>query len=173
MPFSRPPRIQSVAGCVNKNMDDPTDLALQGPVEARYVAFLETISSLRPALHRYCSRMTGSVMDGEDVVQEARFQAYRKARNVRRLTSPQALVVPDRRTIVASISFAAVKFGKRRKQRPSSRTPSTLPSLPAPCSTAPSSTWYSLFLPKNVPACSSKTSPTTRSKKSLNWSTPR
>jgi RNA polymerase sigma-70 factor (ECF subfamily) len=26
---------------------------------------------LRPKLHRYCARMTGSVVDGEDVVQEA------------------------------------------------------------------------------------------------------
>src|SRR5215469_13019795 len=49
-----------------------------GPFEARYLAFLETISTLRPSLHRYCTRMTGSVMDGEDVVQEALFEAYRK-----------------------------------------------------------------------------------------------
>jgi len=49
-----------------------------GPFEARYLAFLETISNLRPSLHRYCARMTGSVMDGEDVVQEALFEAYRK-----------------------------------------------------------------------------------------------
>jgi RNA polymerase sigma-70 factor (ECF subfamily) len=49
-----------------------------GPFEARYLAFLETSSALRPALHRYCARMTGSVMDGEDVVQEALFEAYRK-----------------------------------------------------------------------------------------------
>src|SRR5215813_1248332 len=49
-----------------------------GPFDARYVAFLETISTLRPSLHRYCARMTGSVMDGEDVVQEALFEAYRK-----------------------------------------------------------------------------------------------
>ena len=39
-----------------------------GPFEDRYRAFLETISTLRPSLHRYCARMTGSVMDGEDVV---------------------------------------------------------------------------------------------------------
>jgi RNA polymerase sigma-70 factor, ECF subfamily len=50
----------------------------RGPFEARYLAFLETIAHLRPRLHRYCSRMTGSVLDGEDVVQEALFQAYRK-----------------------------------------------------------------------------------------------
>src|SRR5499427_1729849 len=49
-----------------------------GPFEARYLAFLETIVTLRPSLHRYCARMTGSVMDGEDVVQEALFEAYRK-----------------------------------------------------------------------------------------------
>src|SRR6266481_4234120 len=49
-----------------------------GPFEARYRAFLETITQLRPRLHRYCSRMTGSVMDGEDVVQDALFEAYRK-----------------------------------------------------------------------------------------------
>src|SRR6516165_4498339 len=49
-----------------------------GAVEARYLAFLETSSALRPALHRYCARMTGSVMDGEDVVQATLFEAYRK-----------------------------------------------------------------------------------------------
>ena len=45
--------------------------------DARYRAFLETITQLRPRLHRYCARMTGSVLDGEDVVQEALFEAYR------------------------------------------------------------------------------------------------
>jgi RNA polymerase sigma-70 factor, ECF subfamily len=59
-------------------MDAPTDPSSSGRFEARYLAFLETISHLRPSLHRYCSRMTGSVSDGEDVVQDALFQAYRK-----------------------------------------------------------------------------------------------
>src|ERR1700704_6218891 len=58
-------------------MNDPADIDAQGPFEARYLAFLETITHLRPSLHRYCSRMTGSVLDGEDIVQEALFQAYR------------------------------------------------------------------------------------------------
>ena len=48
-----------------------------GKFDARYLAFLETISQLRPQLHRYCSRMTGSITDGEDVVQDALFRAYR------------------------------------------------------------------------------------------------
>ena len=56
---------------------DP-DLDSAGVFEERYKAFLETIGQLRPNLHRYCARMTGSVLDGEDVVQEALFEAYRK-----------------------------------------------------------------------------------------------
>jgi RNA polymerase sigma-70 factor, ECF subfamily len=48
-----------------------------GKFESRYQAFLETISHLRPRLHRYCARMTGSITDGEDVVQDALFRAYR------------------------------------------------------------------------------------------------
>jgi RNA polymerase sigma-70 factor (ECF subfamily) len=49
----------------------------RGKFETRYLAFLETISPLRPRLHRYCARMTGSITDGEDVVQDALFRAYR------------------------------------------------------------------------------------------------
>jgi RNA polymerase sigma-70 factor (ECF subfamily) len=59
-------------------MDNSHDTETHGPFDARYLAFLETITQLRPRLHRYCSRMTGSVMDGEDVVQDALFEAYRK-----------------------------------------------------------------------------------------------
>jgi RNA polymerase sigma-70 factor (ECF subfamily) len=59
-------------------MDNPRDTEAAGPFEARYLAFLETVTQLRPRLHRYCSRMTRSVMDGEDVVQDALFEAYRK-----------------------------------------------------------------------------------------------
>ncbi|MPZ21489.1 MAG: sigma-70 family RNA polymerase sigma factor [Luteitalea sp.] len=59
-------------------MDDPTGIDASGPFEARYLAFLETVTHLRPSLHRYCSRMTGSVLDGEDIVQDSLFQAYRK-----------------------------------------------------------------------------------------------
>ena len=68
--------------CVLVDMEIQTDLQSKldatGLFEARYVAFLETITHLRPRLHRYCARMTGSVLDGEDVMQEAVFEAYRK-----------------------------------------------------------------------------------------------
>src|SRR5215468_6091834 len=60
------------------DMNTEPELASVGLYDARYRAFLETVSNLRPSLHRYCARMTGSVMDGEDVVQETLFEAYRK-----------------------------------------------------------------------------------------------
>jgi RNA polymerase sigma-70 factor, ECF subfamily len=50
----------------------------RGEFDARYLAFLSTVADLRSSLHRYCARMTGSVADGEDVVQEALFDAYRR-----------------------------------------------------------------------------------------------
>jgi RNA polymerase sigma-70 factor, ECF subfamily len=53
-------------------MDHTRDMDPHGPLDVRYLAFLETIAQLRPRLHRYCSRMSGSVLDGEDVVQDDR-----------------------------------------------------------------------------------------------------
>jgi RNA polymerase sigma factor (sigma-70 family) len=38
--------------------------------------FLELVGEVRPELHRYCARMVGSAIDGEDVVQETLAQAY-------------------------------------------------------------------------------------------------
>src|SRR5438477_10064190 len=49
-----------------------------GLFDARYRAFLETVSAVRSPLHRYCTRMTGSRLDGEDLMQETLFEAYTK-----------------------------------------------------------------------------------------------
>ena len=38
--------------------------------------FLALVQDIRPLLHRYCARMTGSVAQGEDVVQDSLAQAY-------------------------------------------------------------------------------------------------
>jgi RNA polymerase sigma-70 factor (ECF subfamily) len=38
-------------------------------------AFTRLMSELRPRLHRYCARMVGSAVDGEDVVQDALIKA--------------------------------------------------------------------------------------------------
>ncbi|MDF2118746.1 sigma-70 family RNA polymerase sigma factor [Roseiarcaceae bacterium H3SJ34-1] len=38
-------------------------------------AFDRMLTSIRPKLHRYCARMTGSVIDGEDIVQDTLIKA--------------------------------------------------------------------------------------------------
>ncbi|MDP3749427.1 MAG: sigma-70 family RNA polymerase sigma factor [Phenylobacterium sp.] len=44
---------------------------------------------LRPKLHRYCSRMTGSVIDGEDAVQDAMAKALQAAPDLAALGNPE------------------------------------------------------------------------------------
>ncbi len=43
--------------------------------QAPRAAFERALGELRPKQHRYCARMTGSVIDGEDVVQDALMKA--------------------------------------------------------------------------------------------------
>ena len=38
--------------------------------------FLELVAELRPELHRYCARLTGSIIEGEDVVQDTLAKAF-------------------------------------------------------------------------------------------------
>jgi RNA polymerase sigma factor (sigma-70 family) len=38
--------------------------------------FLALVADIRPDLHRYCARMTGSTVDGEDIVQDTLARAY-------------------------------------------------------------------------------------------------
>jgi RNA polymerase sigma-70 factor, ECF subfamily len=45
------------------------------PEPTSHEAFDRLLTSLRPKLHRYCARMVGSGIDGEDVVQEALLKA--------------------------------------------------------------------------------------------------
>ena len=38
--------------------------------------FLELVADVRPELHRYCARLTGSIIDGEDIVQDTLAKAF-------------------------------------------------------------------------------------------------
>jgi len=50
---------------------------------------LETqIATLRPQLHRYCARMTGSVIDGEDILQDALVKAVEALPRTAVVTNP-------------------------------------------------------------------------------------
>jgi RNA polymerase sigma-70 factor (ECF subfamily) len=54
----------------------------QKPVE-------QLLGELRPRLHRYCARMTGSVIDGEDVLQETMLKAMEAAPGVESINNPE------------------------------------------------------------------------------------
>jgi RNA polymerase sigma-70 factor (ECF subfamily) len=56
--------------------------APQKPVE-------QLLGELRPRLHRYCARMTGSVIDGEDVVQETLLKAMEAAPAAGPIANPE------------------------------------------------------------------------------------
>jgi hypothetical protein len=56
-------------------MDDPTGNATSTPEPIDRESFDRLLARLRPKVHRYCARMVGSVIEGEDVVQEALLKA--------------------------------------------------------------------------------------------------
>jgi RNA polymerase sigma-70 factor (ECF subfamily) len=47
-----------------------------GPVKGAWHLFIERTESLRPDLHKYCRSLTGSVWDGEDLVQDTLLRAF-------------------------------------------------------------------------------------------------
>ena len=51
--------------------------------------FEQLLVELRPKLHRYCARMTGSVIDGEDVLQDALAKAVEAFPRAGPITHPQ------------------------------------------------------------------------------------
>jgi RNA polymerase sigma-70 factor (ECF subfamily) len=68
------------------------------------------LAAMRPRLHRYCARMTGSVIDGEDVVQEVCVKAIEAVR----LGTP----VENSQSWLFQIAHnASLDFLRRRKRR--------------------------------------------------------
>ena len=53
-------------------------------------SFLNLVAELRPELHRYCARMTGSVIDGEDVLQETLLKAMLALRQLPQVANVRA-----------------------------------------------------------------------------------
>jgi RNA polymerase sigma-70 factor (ECF subfamily) len=62
--------------------------SIEGTGEVRK-EFERRLAELRPKLHRYCARMTGSVIDGEDVVQQALLQALEAFPGAQPLANPE------------------------------------------------------------------------------------
>ena len=62
-----------------KSAEDPAAAGTSPPLPQLQQArreFLTLVEKLRPDLHRYCARMVGSVIDGEDVVQDTLARGY-------------------------------------------------------------------------------------------------
>jgi RNA polymerase sigma-70 factor (ECF subfamily) len=60
-------------------MEQPARTAtidLQASLEETRRRFLAEVREIRPRLHRFCTRMSGSALDGEDLVQETLAQAF-------------------------------------------------------------------------------------------------
>jgi RNA polymerase sigma-70 factor, ECF subfamily len=53
----------------------PVTLLATADVEA-HRQFVDLVAAVRPQLFRYCARMTGSIFDGEDIVQETLAKAF-------------------------------------------------------------------------------------------------
>jgi RNA polymerase sigma-70 factor (ECF subfamily) len=53
-----------------------SDSAIQNGVRPPWRSFLDDLVPFRPDLHRYCRRLTGSVWDAEDLVQDALLRVF-------------------------------------------------------------------------------------------------
>jgi RNA polymerase sigma-70 factor (ECF subfamily) len=90
------------------------------------IADLETLhTAMRPALHRYCARMVGSVVDGEDVVQEAMLKAYLAWGSIDTIDNPEGW-------LFRIAHNAALDFIRRRLRMPELLTEEELAMIAAP-----------------------------------------
>jgi RNA polymerase sigma-70 factor (ECF subfamily) len=71
------------------------------------------LARLRPRLHRYGARMVGSVIDGEDVVQEASVKALEAVAGAPAIADPEAW-------LFAVVHNTALDFLRRRARQPRS-----------------------------------------------------
>jgi len=78
-------------------------------------AFDRLLGELRPKLHRYCARMTGSVVDGEDVVQEALVKAIEAFPQMVSITQPESW-------LFRIAHNAALDFLRHRARRDAARS---------------------------------------------------
>jgi RNA polymerase sigma-70 factor (ECF subfamily) len=73
--------------------------------------FEQLLGKMRPWLHRYCARMVGSVIDGEDIVQDVLIKAFVAHGSVGVLDNPQAW-------LFRIAHNAALDFLRRRMREP-------------------------------------------------------
>src|ERR1700735_2130258 len=90
-------------------------------------AFDRLIAELRPKLHRYCARMTGSVIDGEDVVQDALLKAIEALPQTDPLANPEGW-------LFRIAHNASLDFVRRRARHKDTRATADMEMLATPAS---------------------------------------
>src|SRR6266700_7358168 len=95
--------------------DHDANAAAGGDVPEGRAAFDRLLGELRPKLHRYCARMTGSVVDGEDVVQEALVKAIEAFPQMVSITQPESW-------LFRIAHNAALDFLRHRARREAARS---------------------------------------------------
>jgi len=91
----------------------------------RAAAFEKLIGELRPKLHRYSARMTGSVIDGEDVLQDALAKAVEAFSREAGIAQPQAW-------LFRIAHNEAIDFLRRRARHDSIKAEEDLNMVPDP-----------------------------------------
>ena len=70
------------------------------------------LAAMRPKLHRYCARMVGSVIDGEDVLQDALIKAVESNASAGGIGNPEGCCSGSRTT--PRWIFCAAATGSKR-----------------------------------------------------------
>src|SRR6266852_6034313 len=87
--------------------------------------FERLVGELRPKLHRYCARMTGSAVDGEDIVQDALIKALAALTSVGVIDNPEGL-------LFRIAHNTALDFLRRRARGPMMQHDEALDMIAAP-----------------------------------------
>src|SRR5262249_48044060 len=67
---------------------------VQREIRGPWRRYLDSLEEHRPALHRYCTRLTGNVWDGEDLVQDTLIRVFSLlGKSDVRLENPKAYLV--------------------------------------------------------------------------------
>lgn len=88
-------------------------------------AFEAKLGAMRPRLHRYCARMTGSTIDGEDVVQDALMKAFAARASFGALDNAESW-------LLRIAHNAALDFLRRRARLPAMDDAGELEEIAAP-----------------------------------------
>jgi RNA polymerase sigma-70 factor (ECF subfamily) len=87
--------------------------------------FERLVGEFRPKLHRYCARMTGSAVDGEDIVQDAVIKAFAALPNVGVIDNPEGW-------LFRIAHNTALDFLRRRERGPMMQHDEVLDMIAAP-----------------------------------------